>query len=107
MRMIASAATLLAAATLLCACQPKAAPPPATTAETQVTTEEDKALYALGALISQNLQGFQLTPKELDLVKLGLTDGVTHQTLQVDTDKYRQQVEQLHQTRMAAAGKVE
>jgi len=107
MRMIASAATLLAAATLLCACQPKAAPPPATTAETQVITEEDKTLYALGALISQNLQGFQLTPKELDLVKLGLTDGVTHQTLQVDTDKYRQQVEQLHQTRMATAGKVE
>ena len=60
MRMIASAATLLAAATLLCACQPKAAPPPATTAETQVTTEEDKALYALGALISQNLPVYSL-----------------------------------------------
>jgi FKBP-type peptidyl-prolyl cis-trans isomerase FkpA/FKBP-type peptidyl-prolyl cis-trans isomerase FklB len=70
-------------------------------------SEDDKTLYALGILISQNLKGFQLTSTELDTVKQGLTDGVMNQPLKVEADKYRPQVEQLHQTRMAAAGKLE
>ena len=69
-----------------------------------LTTEDDKTLYALGALISRNLAAFELSEKELDLVKLGLSDGVAKKTLQVDPEKYQAQVQTLHQTRLAAAG---
>jgi FKBP-type peptidyl-prolyl cis-trans isomerase FkpA len=105
MRVIVLPALVLATAALLCACRPK--PEPAAASEAKVMTEEDKTLYALGVLISKNLQGFQLTSKELDSVKQGLTDGVTNQTLKIDADQYRQKIDQLHQTRMAAAGKQE
>jgi len=99
---------LILSAALVTACQSKTAPPPASdAAPAKVMSEEDKTLYALGVLISQNLKGFQLTSSELESVKQGLTDGVMKQTLKVEADKYRPQVEQLHKTRMAAAGKLE
>ena len=90
----------------LSACQakkPETVPAP----QAKVMSEEDKTLYALGALISKNLESFQLTPKELDVVKLGLTDGVTRQTPQVDADAYREQVDKLHTARMAAVAQKE
>jgi FKBP-type peptidyl-prolyl cis-trans isomerase FkpA len=108
MRALALPTLVLSAAALVSACQSKTAPPPAAdAAPAKVMSEEDKTLYALGVLISQNLKGFQLTSGELESVKQGLTDGVMNQTLKVEADKYRPQVEQLHQTRMAAAGKLE
>ena len=90
----------------LSACQakkPETVPAP----QAKVMSEEDKTLYALGALIGKNLELFQLTPKELDVVKLGLTDGVTRQTPQVDADAYREQVDKLHTARMAAVAQKE
>jgi len=108
MRVFALPILVLSAAALVSACQSKtAAPPAADAAPPKVMSEDDKTLYALGVLISQNLKAFQLTSSELDSVKQGLTDGVMNQKLKVEADKYRPQVEQLHQTRMAAAGKLE
>jgi FKBP-type peptidyl-prolyl cis-trans isomerase FkpA len=38
-------------------------------------TDEEKALYALGVLLSKNVQSFDFTDKELEMVKAGLADG--------------------------------
>jgi FKBP-type peptidyl-prolyl cis-trans isomerase FkpA/FKBP-type peptidyl-prolyl cis-trans isomerase FklB len=45
---------------------------------------EEKTLYALGVLISRNLDDFQLSPAEFDRVKSGLIDGFNHHASQVD-----------------------
>lgn len=71
-------------------------------AKERLATEEDKTFYALGVLISRNLEVFQLTPKELELVKAGLEDGVRSKAPLVDADKYGAQVQELHRTRLAA-----
>ena len=106
MRLTFAAIVWLSTVTILPACKQKQEEP-AQVPTTSITTEEDKTLYALGALVSRNLQAFELTEKELELVKLGLSDGVGKKTLQVDPEKYQQQVQKLHQTRLTAAGEKE
>jgi FKBP-type peptidyl-prolyl cis-trans isomerase FkpA len=101
-----------AVAVALSACKPSAEPetPPADQASAQPAaglSEQDKTLYALGALLSQNLEAFQLTPAELDVVKRGLSDGVAKKTPEVEVDQYREKVQALHQERIAAAGQKE
>lgn len=70
-------------------------------------TELDKTLYALGALVSRNLQPFEFTEQELEIVKRGLSDAIGKKTLAVEPDKYQDKIGELHQTRSAAAGKRE
>lgn len=43
-------------------------------------TDDDKALYTAGALLAQNLLSFELTEKELEMVKAGLADGARSQS---------------------------
>lgn len=76
-----------------------------TTAQATAMTEEDKSFYSLGALMSRSIKTFELTPKELDSLKQGLTDGITGAPLKADPDKYRESLQQLQQTRLAAAAK--
>jgi FKBP-type peptidyl-prolyl cis-trans isomerase FkpA/FKBP-type peptidyl-prolyl cis-trans isomerase FklB len=66
-------------------------------------TEEQKTLYALGVVISRNLAGFRLTEAELDVLKAGLTDGVLHREVKVDARAYGPKIEELRNTRFAAA----
>lgn len=92
----------------IAACKPKAEEAAqAKPAQAAVMTESDKTLYALGALISRNLESFQLTPQELDAVKRGLTDGVEKKKLEVELEQYGPKVDELHQSRVAAAGRKE
>lgn len=99
-------ALLLSAAFLtLAACKPQAEAPVA--AAQKEMTDTDKTLYTLGTLISRNLESFQLTPEELEMVKRGLTDGVTKKPLEVELEKYGPKVDELHQSRVAAASKKE
>jgi FKBP-type peptidyl-prolyl cis-trans isomerase len=58
---------LIAACLVLAGC--------ADAAQQKPKTDEDKALYALGVLLSKNIQTFNFTDKELDMVKAGLADG--------------------------------
>src|SRR5438046_2466109 len=51
-------------------------------------TEQDKTLYALGMIIGRNLQDFNLTSRELDVVKAGMTDVVSKKKPAVDLDVY-------------------
>jgi len=76
-----------------------------TSAQATAMSEDDKSFYSLGALMSRSIKTFELTPHELDLVKQGLTDGSTGAALKADPDKYRESLQQLQQTRLAAAAK--
>jgi FKBP-type peptidyl-prolyl cis-trans isomerase FkpA len=69
-------------------------------------TEDDKTLYALGVLMSRNLQSFSLTPQEVEQVKAGLADGALGKAQTADVESYVPKLQELQKTREAAlAGK--
>ncbi|MEX2147989.1 MAG: FKBP-type peptidyl-prolyl cis-trans isomerase [Candidatus Rokuibacteriota bacterium] len=68
----------------------------------EMRTDDQKTLYALGLLISQNLSSFGLTEAETEIVKAGLTDGVLGKERQVDLQTYGPKVQALQKTRASA-----
>jgi FKBP-type peptidyl-prolyl cis-trans isomerase FkpA len=75
-------------------------------------TEEQKAIYTLGAIIGKQLSVFTLSPDEVALVTKGLNDSATGAKLEVDGDVYGPKVQELANVRrtlvaskQAAAGK--
>ncbi len=68
----------------------------------QLKTEQDKTWYALGVLLSRNLQSFSLTPQEVALVNSGLADGLRGRPLITNAESYGPKLQQLEQTRRAA-----
>jgi FKBP-type peptidyl-prolyl cis-trans isomerase FkpA len=68
-------------------------------------TEDDKALYALGALIGRGVSPFNLTPAELELVKAGLADVASNKKPQIDPQTYMSKLQDLQKTRSASAEK--
>jgi len=67
-------------------------------------TEEQKTMYAVGLIMARQLSVFSLTPAELDLVKLGLTDGIAGTKPLVDLETYGPKVQQLAMVRNKAQG---
>ena len=63
---------LLGAVVALTGCAQAAAPAP--------KTDDEKALYALGVILSRNIQTFNFTDKELEMVKAGVSDGARDQS---------------------------
>ena len=63
--------------------------------------ELDKALYALGVLISRNLDEFDLSSADFERVKSGLTDGFNHQGSGVDLTKDGTKIQALRRERAA------
>lgn len=76
------------------------------TPATAQETEDEKTLYALGAIMAQNLGPFALTDAELQSVMLGLRDGVLGNELAVDMGTYGPKVQQMAQSRQQAAASV-
>src|SRR5204862_2471694 len=72
-------------------------------AETELKTDEQKTLYALGLVLAQNLATFALSPAELEIVKAGLTDGVTNKDKKVDLQTYGPKIQELQRARVTAA----
>jgi FKBP-type peptidyl-prolyl cis-trans isomerase FkpA len=70
-------------------------------------SEDDKTLYALGMIIGRNLTDFNLTPRELDIVKAGMTDSVEKKKLAVDLDTYGPKVDKFHGDRRQARAATE
>jgi FKBP-type peptidyl-prolyl cis-trans isomerase FkpA/FKBP-type peptidyl-prolyl cis-trans isomerase FklB len=68
-------------------------------------TEDEKALYALGVALSQNLGPFNLSEAELEIVKAGLTDSALHKPTKVDVQSYYPKLREMQSSRAAAAGK--
>lgn len=75
----------------------------AASAPRNLKTEQDKVAYALGLLLSQNLQAFELTPRELEMAQVGLADGVQGRTPAVSVEAYQFQMQALRRTRVALA----
>ena len=63
-------------------------------------TEEEKVLYAMGLIISQNVAWFSLSEAELKMVEQGLTDGVLNKTKKVDLATYGPKIQDLQRTRL-------
>jgi FKBP-type peptidyl-prolyl cis-trans isomerase FkpA len=103
MRLTFASIVMICAIAVVPACAKN--PPPV--AATKPVTDEDKTFYALGQLISKNLDAFQLSPKELALVKAGLEDGVTGKASDVKIEEYGEKIQELHQKRQAALGEKE
>jgi FKBP-type peptidyl-prolyl cis-trans isomerase FkpA len=65
-------------------------------------TDEQKALYALGVAMSQNLSSFNLTDAELEFVKAGLADGAKGKTPpDYDPKPHFAKLTEMQQTRVA------
>jgi FKBP-type peptidyl-prolyl cis-trans isomerase FkpA len=70
-------------------------------------TDEQKTLYALGLAIANSLAVFRLSEAELELVKVGITDGVLNHKRQVDLGTYGPKVQELQRARAAAVAILE
>jgi FKBP-type peptidyl-prolyl cis-trans isomerase FkpA/FKBP-type peptidyl-prolyl cis-trans isomerase FklB len=73
----------------------------------EITTDEQKTLYTLGLALSRSLGNFNLSEAELEIVKLGLTDGVLQREPKVDPQLFLPKVQELQKTRTAAVAAAE
>jgi FKBP-type peptidyl-prolyl cis-trans isomerase FkpA len=97
-------ATLAAVAALVLGATAAAAEP---AKGADLTTAEDKAFYALGVSMSQQLATFSPTEHELEMVKAGLTDAMMKRPLKAELDANRAKLQELAQTRATAAAETE
>ena len=66
-------------------------------------SDEDKTFYALGLALGPQLAPFSLSAAELELVKAGMSDAVLNKERKVDLKAFMPKVQQLAQSRGAAA----
>lgn len=95
-------ALVLATITGLAACAQAAQTPVA-------KTDDEKALYALGVMLSTNIRTFEFTDKEFEMVKAGLADGLRDKSKieQEEMQKLLPKLQELQTSRLAAATKRE
>lgn len=80
----------------------------ATLAQAAPETEEDKTIYALGLLVSQNLATFNLSADEVDMLNAGIRDSLTGaDTHGVEPQAYQGAIQQLAQQRALASAALE
>jgi FKBP-type peptidyl-prolyl cis-trans isomerase FkpA len=65
-------------------------------------SDEDKALYALGVLLSRNLDSFTLSEAEFAHVRTGFVDGYHHKPTAASAETSLPQIQALQRTRAAA-----
>jgi FKBP-type peptidyl-prolyl cis-trans isomerase FkpA len=80
------------------ACSKDAPPKPL-----EVTTDDQKAFYSLGVLMSQQIEAFTLSPEELALVQKGLADGVAKAKPVTDPEASKMKLQEIAQGRFKAA----
>ncbi len=69
----------------------------------ELKTDDEKTLYAIGAVVGKQLEVFNLSPAELETVRRGMNDSIAGKKLLVELDAATQQkINQLAQTRMKA-----
>jgi len=80
----------------------KAKPSAATPADAPGAAADESTLYALGVAVAANLKQFDLSPKELETVKKGMTDSVTGAKLTgFDSSTADAKIEKLGEARTA------
>jgi FKBP-type peptidyl-prolyl cis-trans isomerase FkpA len=70
-------------------------------------TEDEKVLYALGLVVSQNLSWFNLTEAELKIVEQGMRDGALKKAQKVDLQTYGPKIQELQKTRITSLAAAE
>jgi FKBP-type peptidyl-prolyl cis-trans isomerase FkpA len=75
---------------------------PAFAAAPEPKTEDDKTMYALGALVSRNFKDFKLNPDQVKQVQAGMTDSLTGKKLTVDMEKQTPKVQEYLKAYMPA-----
>ena len=71
------------------------------------TTDEQKALYALGLAVNQSLSNFSLSEAEFEIVKSGITDGFLKRPPKVDLKAFGTKISELQQARALVIAEVE
>jgi FKBP-type peptidyl-prolyl cis-trans isomerase FkpA len=102
----------LVPALALVACSPSDSQPAAPQTGTaaagpSLSTDQDKTLYALGLVLGERIQMFELTPEELELVSLGLRDAALEAEPKVELEVYGPRLSALAQERAATAAAAE
>jgi FKBP-type peptidyl-prolyl cis-trans isomerase FkpA len=82
----------LVALLAIAGCSPTQTPAP--------KTEDEKALYALGVNLNQQLSIFDLSPEELKYVQLGMADAAAGKKLAAEPEANMQKLNQLAKDRM-------
>lgn len=73
----------------------------ASSATQQADSADEQTLYALGVLMSRNIESFQLSSSELKIVQQGLADGYNHRS-KLDAQSYLTKVQTLQRARVVA-----
>ncbi|HTO70705.1 MAG TPA: FKBP-type peptidyl-prolyl cis-trans isomerase [Myxococcota bacterium] len=94
-------AALLATVMVTASCQPPKPPAP------KLDTDDSKAIYALGLIIAERLDQFQLNEQELALFEEGLRDGVLKQDKKVDPKTLGKELQAFSKARQMAAAEKE
>ena len=90
------------------ACAPTESTTPAASAQNaDLTTDQDKTLYAIGLVLGQQVNDFKFTAGELDIVSLGMKDAVLGVEPKVALDEYGPRIQGLMQERTAAVSAAE
>ena len=100
---------LRAVAAILCTlsltvCSADAAKTPPTP---EPTTDEQKAFYSLGLLLSQRISSFDLKPEELAQVQKGLSDGVLKAKTTIDPQQHIAKLQDMERVRATAVAEKE
>jgi len=70
-------------------------------------TDDQKTLYAAGAVLAQNIAAWNLKPEEIAFVLQGLEDAASGKKLVVDLDQQRPKIQALAQARATATAAAE
>ncbi len=98
-----SRALILMLALTSAGCSSEPAAQAETPGDTAPTTDEQKTLYALGMMVSQNLAQLSLSEAELKVVQQGLTDGVLRREPKVDMQAFGPKIQTFAEQRMSQA----
>lgn len=92
---------------LLLALLAVSAAPLAAQGESDLATEQDKLLYAVGLALAQQLGAFGITEEELSLVQQGIAAGVLKSQPKVDLSVYGPKLQAFAQERIASQAAME
>jgi FKBP-type peptidyl-prolyl cis-trans isomerase FkpA len=72
-----------------------------------IASEDDKTFYALGLMLGRNIATFNLTSRELEIVKAGMTDQVLGKKPVVELEQYGPKIQGLAHSRRGALAQAE
>ena len=84
---------------LAAGCNPGGGKPP----EPKLETDDSKAIYALGLLIAERIEQFNLSESELDTFEAGVRDGVLKNEKKVDPKTLSKELQAFSKSRQIAA----